>query len=316
MRGVNKMSNQTIKHINDLVTSIKNKHSLIASEAKRLKALQTNNSSNKSDPNFWCTEATKSALVKLGLIIENNFNSIESMGVLATTRYIFELSVWIKLFNLNSYYGLFYYDDLVKTQEKYWKNQEKQILTEIKIFKEIASEENELLKQEINKVKLIKNEEDRNKAAYNLANTVQRIIDDKAARHFSIYAEQAKMNGYSFQAHLIEQQILPQIKNKLITLKDDLLHLDKIVLLIQKEKPELIAKKKLELKNITWSEKAKLVNMKNEYDFIYSLTSTLLHATPSSLTTNMMDLDLSEILIFLKFINVSIQDIIDLAKTY
>ena len=61
---------------------------------------------------------------------------------------------------------------------------------------------------------------------------------------------------------------------------------------------------------------AKKVDLGDEYEYIYSYTSKLLHATPSSITTNQKNLELSEINIFLKYVRVKINDILSLAKQY
>ena len=63
-----------------------------------------------------------------------------------------------------------------------------------------------------------------------------------------------------------------------------------------------------------WKEQAAIVGMSDQFEFIYSFTSRLLHATPVSLTTNQKLLEPDEMHIFLEYIYVSILDIVDLAK--
>src|SRR5690242_6919097 len=55
------------------------------------------------------------------------------------------------------------------------------------------------------------------------------------------------------------------------------------------------------------------VDMSDQYEFIYSYRSRLMHATPVSLTTNQKVLEMSEVYLFLEYIYVSISDAIDLA---
>lgn len=302
-----------MEQISNILKSIKDKHSIIDQEAKRIRDKPL---ANKTDPNYWCLIGLGDALVKIRLMIEQNFDYIETMGILATTRYIFELNIWLKLFKLSPYYGFLYYSDLVNTQKKHFISNKKQILNEIDLLEDLANYEKTFFKSEFNRINLIKDKNEKKENLRNLSNTIFKTVDDKAARHFSIYAEQAKTNGYSFQAYLIKHQVLPEIQKNIDILEEDINFLKEIVLILGKEMPQLLNKDKPELKAINWKNKAILVKMENEYEYIYSLTSSLLHATPSSLTTNMKNVDFSEVLIFLKFIYVTIQDIIDFSKTY
>ncbi|MGH9426537.1 MAG: hypothetical protein ACRD2L_09575, partial [Terriglobia bacterium] len=46
------------------------------------------------------------ALVRLRQLTENNFQFVETMGLLCVTRYVFELSIWLHLFQKDSSYCL------------------------------------------------------------------------------------------------------------------------------------------------------------------------------------------------------------------
>ena len=52
--------------------------------------------------------------------------------------------------------------------------------------------------------------------------------------------------------------------------------------------------------------------MEEEYDFIYSYTGKLLHATPASLTTNQKNLEPNEVLGFLKYVHARLLDVIQM----
>ena len=67
-------------------------------------------------------------------------------------------------------------------------------------------------------------------------------------------------------------------------------------------------------KDWNWKEQATAIGMSDQYEFIYSFTSRLLHATPVSLTTNQKLLEPEEMRIFLEYIYVSLLDILRLAK--
>ena len=61
---------------------------------------------SKSDDKYWCNVAMNDSLAKLKLILNQNFFYIETMSLLAVTRYIHEMSIWLKLFDLDPRYGL------------------------------------------------------------------------------------------------------------------------------------------------------------------------------------------------------------------
>jgi hypothetical protein len=60
-----------------------------------------------------------------------------------------------------------------------------------------------------------------------------------------------------------------------------------------------------------WDRQAKSVGMLDQYEYIYSFSSSLLHATPASM--HQATLEEHEIGIFLDYILVSISDVIDLS---
>ena len=63
-----------------------------------------------------------------------------------------------------------------------------------------------------------------------------------------------------------------------------------------------------------WKEMAQKTQLDVEYSYIYSFISTLLHATPASITTDQKSLELTEIWLFLRYINVKISDVLSLSK--
>ena len=58
------------------------------------------------------------------------------------------------------------------------------------------------------------------------------------------------------------------------------------------------------------------VDRLGEYDYLYSFASKLLHATPVSITTEMRNLEPQETEIFLRFIDITIRDVLALAAQY
>src|SRR5690606_33043132 len=124
-------------------------------------------------------------------------------------------------------------------------------------------------------------------------------IDRKAARHFSIYADQAKTNGYGFQAYIVEQQALPQIDASIADLEGEKATFDTSI--------------SVDIRNLipgrwNWRQMAEKVDLVEEYDFIYTFSSKLLHATPASITTNQKNLEQQEMVVFLKYIDIKVRD--------
>ncbi|MBK4694518.1 hypothetical protein JJQ38_24275, partial [Enterobacter cloacae] len=128
----------------------------------------------------------------------------------------------------------------------------------------------------------------------------------KAARKFSIHAEQARTNGYAFQSFLIQKNQLPEVTSSLAEVEREY---DSYKSAVQQDILKII-------KNWNWKQKAIETNHFFEYDYIYSFTSRMLHATPANITTNYKFLSRDEILIFLKYINVKLTDIVELSNKF
>ncbi|CRM68940.1 hypothetical protein [Pseudomonas sp. 37 R 15] len=292
--------------LENLVFAIKDKHSLLDAESQRLRAPAFVSSFNQNNYHDWCRATVGDALIKLRLFTEQNFNFIETMGVLAVTRYTFELSIWLRLFELDPQYGLVYASQLIDSQRRYWQDQEAQLKREIVLLTALGEEEEELIALETRKYIQSRTSEETTSEGPQYQ-TIADMIDLKAARKFSIYADQAKHNGYGFIAHQIEHTALPQAEKSLeeILLKESFFHASL---------PQAIAD--LIPKRWNWRDMAKKVGMLDEYDYIYTFTSKLMHATPSSLTTNAKNLEAHEIYVFLKFVEIKFSDAIEAAKKY
>ncbi len=296
------MSDKLTAQIHSLVEKIKANHTTINTKAISLRTTEMMYNFNKHCPQAWCQAVMGDSLVRLRLFIEQSFNHIETLGIVAVSRYLFELSVWLYLFQLDSRYGFVYYKQLIETQRKFYSDSLKQINQEIKLLrsfeKEEAEEQTAILKtnmpteEKINRIKILGQK-----------------IDVKAARKFSIYAESAKYNGYGYQADLIEKKIKTQIE---IAIKE--LELDELD--FKKNKSPKISDLTGSKGRWQWKTMAGIVDLDTEYEYIYTYTSKLLHATPASISTNQKTLALEEILMFLKYIDIKIIDILTLAQNY
>ena len=287
-----------------IVGSIKGKQLLLESEANRILSLEVSKSNDKLDANYWCTATTGEALKKLNYMTLQNFNYIETMGVVAVVRYVFEVSIWLKLFKKNSSYGYVYYSELIKTQTRYWDKSKERLESEISFLQSVGEKEKELIQRELAIANSATGTEKEN-LLQTMYSRVNKEIDASAARTFSLYSEQAIINGYEYQAHMIKEKALPEAissQKQMQTEKDEF--------------QSTIAEKITDIsaKRWNWRDKAQLVGMIEEYDYIYMLTSTLLHATPASITTDAKNLTKPELVMFLRYIDVKLKDVLELSS--
>lgn len=263
----------------------------------------------KRSTRFWVFVAFADALVRLRLFVEQNFRHIEPMGLLAVTRYTFELTVWLKRLHGDPRYGLVYYYVLVAKQLAYHIDLHSQLNREIDFLRRIDQQEKQLLNQRAEELMGLPDQEAQRVAAATLTGDVLREIDQRAAREFSLYAEQARTNGYSFQAYLVEKKVLPQVAQAITDLKKELDSLDNN---LPQEVRALLPKNWG--KDWKWKDEARAVGMEHEFDFIYTYTSRLLHATPPSLTTDQKNLEPDEVRMFMRYIHVRLLDAMQMAK--
>ena len=137
---------------------------------------------------------------------------------------------------------------------------------------------------------------------------VMRDIDAEAAKHFSVYADDARINGYGFQAYFIETETIRLAQDALTQLEASGADFRQRV---PQTTLDLIPKGN----NWNWRQMAVKVGMEHEYDFIYTYTSKLLHATPASITTDNPNLELIEVRTFLRYILVTIREMIRTIRT-
>ncbi|MEK7408340.1 MAG: hypothetical protein AAB225_24985 [Acidobacteriota bacterium] len=252
----------------------------------------------------WSRVAYTDSLARLRLFVEQNFNYVESIGLLALARYVFELTVWLKLMQRDSRYGIVYYRELISKQLNHYRDLRDHLTREVAFLREIDAHERMLLHARLKEGMELSDQEARRNTLSRLSIDVMREIDRAAARRFSLYGEQSRINGYGFQADLIETKVLPSVVQSIEEIEREQRLFDNNV--------------PLDIKSLAkpwkWKPQARLVDMEHEYDFIYSYTSRLLHATPASLTTDQKNLEPREVLVFLRYVHVRLLEIIDMAR--
>lgn len=252
---------------------------------------------------FWVIAAYRNALVRLRLIIENDLFSLETLNVLATTRYVFEMLVWLRVLNQDAEYGLVFYYQTIEKQIQHFRDYRAKLANEISILNALGEEENDLFQDRVQKLA----DDPPPLTAERVSEETTSImseIDRKARRAFCLYAESARHNGYGFQAELIRTKAIPHVDTQI----DELLAKKKAFVDICSDP----VKTKL-TERWNWKKKATLARMQDQYEFIYSYTSRLLHATPASILTDQKNLKPQEMLVFLDYIYVSMLDALELA---
>ena len=170
------------------------------------------------DHECWCVSVAGDALVRLRQLTEQNFMikvgdsvlaTVGPMGIVAVARYTFELDVWMRLFAKDRRYGLVYYDELLKTQHRFYQDTLSQYEREVEWLKSFEEKERAEQREVLRDIKF---GEDGAGAVLDALSVRAAIIDAEAARRFSLYAEEARINGYGYQAHLVETQAIPQIE--------------------------------------------------------------------------------------------------------
>ena len=275
------------KSFDDIIEGFENKHSF---ESLRVNA------------EYWKTQAYRNVLIKLRLIVENNFRYVETLNVLATTRYVFEVLVWLRLLKSDPDFGLVFFWRSIKDQLEHHNKLREKLEREILFFQSLNDEESKLTKNTVDR--LLKDNKKPSSDDFSKAfSFVEEEIDRRARRYFSAYINQAKINGYGYQAHLIETKVIPDLINNI---KKTEAERDEF----NKNCPSVALKKCKAYWN--WKDHAKTVGMDEAYDFIYSYSSRLLHAAPSSILTDQKNLEPDEVVLFLDYTYISMLDVLDL----
>ena len=243
------------------------------------------------------------ALIKLRLILENNFSHLETIGLLGTARYVFEMLVWLRLLDNDIDSSLVFYGKLVSDQTQHYKSYRNKMEDEIALFEELEKEERRLAQEGLRSLNENENATSASHAP-EVTRWIMNEVDRRARRAFSIYAESAKENGYSFQAYLIRNEIVK---------------VDAQIAELETEGKAFVAQCAPEISKrikdrFNWKVEAERAGMLMQYEFIYTFSSRLLHATPSSAFTAQKNLEMSEMVLFLDYIYVSMLDVLDLVS--
>lgn len=259
------------------------------------------NTDHKTRAESWVLRAQKGTVEKfLELFGPSELRT--DVELVALARNIFENLIWLRLFNADRNHGLLFYRDLLREQLKSQHQAIEKALEEIELFGQLAIED----KVDFGPVIHLVNKENPTEADKRLIGehirAQARAVDEKARKTFSLYAAQAKTNGYEWQAHLIRTQAIPVHEERIRTLEAHQSELEPAIAAI--ESVEMRAKLTAKW---NWRTQAASVGMLPHYNFLYSYTSRLLHSTPVSLITP-KQLDRSEVELLLDYLCVAVKE--------
>ncbi|GKW33468.1 hypothetical protein PEC730217_22480 [Pectobacterium carotovorum subsp. carotovorum] len=293
--------------IDCLVNSIKEQSDSVNLISKIFEAKLMTLSFDKFNSDHWGLKIIHDSLVKVLHIVEKELDSTETLNVVSVARYICELNIQLNLIKNDSRYSLVYYGELIKNQREYWSRFKDQLDREVIAFNSLKKQEDKLINHILEDILQMPMGPEQIEALRSLSQYVFKTIDEKADRIFSIHAEQAKTNGYDFQAILIAKKQLPQVIESIkeIDMENTIYNSN-----ISADIIEIVNSK------MSWAKKSKKASLYDDYHFIYSFSSKLLHALPASISTNDPGLSNDEKIIFLKFIKIRMSDIMKLSQDH
>lgn len=259
------------------------------------------------DASYLQIQILSDALIKIRLFVENNLRIIETMGVLALTRYVFELVVLLKNLRSNEQFAFLYMQKMLLQQCEHFDDYARHIRSEIALYIAMGEEEKSahdaVMKKYVRKKSSTISARNSRRLDEKMVvelNQASGLVDEKLALKFALYSDDIAHNGYAFQADLIEKKVLGSVIERAEIARASY---EKIKVAWS----EIVEGFPNNFKKWNWKEMSKHVGMEEEYDFIYSYTSRLLHASPHSLTTDQKNLEDQEVLMFLRYVEQQIK---------
>jgi hypothetical protein len=207
---------------------------------------------------YWEVAAIRDGMIKVNITIEQNFRYFETFGVLAITRYIFELLIWFRLLTSgDTQYAFRYAKELMTDNCDFAREQLTKLKGEIEFFRQLQAKEGDEVgnatKAAIERGEIFAPDQFRE---------ARRMIADKtdrtARRGFCVNADGAKARGYGLQAELLETQAVPELERKV---KEKEKWKDKAIA----QMPESMQKRQ----SWRWVDMAKVAGMGEQYEFLY-----------------------------------------------
>lgn len=257
---------------------------------------------SENDGIHWIMRAQVGTLDKLQALLPRD-REPSSVELLASARNLFENLVWLKLFLLDVSWGVFFYGQLLKNQQEDLSGMITKLNEEAALFHSLDEDDSAIIDGVFHDL----GEVDQPSADYVAERSAElnrrkEELDRRARRMFALYATAATFNGYGYQAHLLQTKQIPHWQQQLDIIRSKI---DDFMLEVDDQ-----AKSARYLGKWNWRGEADRVGMVGQYEFLYRLTSRLLHATPMNIVTE-KDLLEGERLTLLEYIVVTTEDVFD-----
>ena len=255
----------------------------------------------RSSAEYWKSIAFFNSAIRVRLLIENNFRHVETLGLLAVCRYLLELTIWLELMRKDHTYALDYLMDLTKKSKFHRDDSRKMMQLEVRFFRDVQKRE----QARIAEIAAASESAGSTDGIKKEMSSLLEEIDQVAARTFCEHFPEAQVNGFGFQAEILERHVIPEVSREIE-------QIDHEMRVIERTLPKRALTRTKQRWN--WKDKAKEVGLQDDYEYIYTYCSRLLHATPFSVTTDQKNLEYIEVLTFLRYAEYRISTILGFSR--
>ena len=257
------IKSQVLAVIESIQTFEPRLHQLGAVALTRLRALASAHGEHQ-EIERWCHQINYDSITRVRNLIENNFHTIETLALLSLARYMFELNVQLKQIDQDGTFALVYARRIMEQQAEFYDRLSDQLKAEVDLYLKLG-------KARASRVEILAAIADRTCLYQDELDRmhvlqVAMIVDTQARKHALELSNLNKTSLAEFDAKWSAR------------LKD----------------PKYSQRK--------WDKRANSVGMQEDYAFIYSFTSRLMHATPASISTAQQVLQDSELLLFMRYV--------------
>lgn len=256
----------------------------------------------------WVHRAHLGTLDKLETTFGNaaTFNDVQLVSL---ARNIFENLVWLRLMSQTVGYGFVFYAMLLRNQRE---NQEaiiRKLRSEADLFEQMEVLDNQIFDEVINPIFGDPSEE-QIAAAMRVHKDREKELDESVRKTFCLFADSAAFLGYRMQALQLRGEHIPKHESRLAAIEAQARELDARL-------PSLVDAPLRSVLNRKWNwfDRARDVRLEEQYRFLYSYTSRLLHSTPLNIITEKALSD-TEAKMFAEYLVLTANEQLDLIKNY
>jgi len=231
---------------------------------------------------------SKNIILTLAKLVEDiEKENLSLINLMAVLRFVFEsLIVTNLIINEKNYDKRIFYSIFLQQSNKI----EKMIIKlekEIELLEQFEKRENEIFSQVPNDVS---NKEEVSKFIEEQKQTANQLYEE-LNNHFTIFMTGVEHNGMGFHKALLQKQLLPKYKEIENEIKTETSNITKILSKddelntqfdIRRQASRVLKKLK---DDRGWFSKASEIGLEDEYNFVYELTSSLMHFTSYAVTT-------------------------------